>query len=791
MSMLRRAPDGRPSPERTRPGRARTLRALLTGAASLAIVASVMTTPAAARPAPLSTPHVSAPTRSGVAGREVAAQRVQAKTAAADARANPRVTRVLAKQSVDLGARVGAERRTPNATSGSLGRFGGTAAGPSITPRVVGGTTVQQVATSFPGIEQADTCECEPPDPWIAVSPSHVVQSTNGKIRVSSRSGVELLSMPTWALFAVPVDRFDADPRIIWDAAHGRWVGVITTFNSDFSVNGLRLAVSDSSDPTGGWVVYPIETDEFLPDFPGLSSASDKIVLSSDDFHDTDPSPDGLDLVFDGPTLYAVDWSSILNAAAVSFGVYFDFSDQAHFRPAQMLTPGSRVPVIFESSGGDVMYAEISGSAASLNAIVPGEIASIDLTTTVGLNATKFIAPTTQPTQPGGVVITGDVDHPAVDERPTDAVFRGGHLWFVATTDYFDGADHWSAGRWTDVATPLNGSIPTAVTDWMTVVPHHFFSGGVGISANGTAWLTASRTDGSEFPTTVVATVLPGNVLQGFIPIESSTEAYTGDRWGDFVGVAADPSGSGSVWLEHELVASGGGWRTSVVRLVSDATAPSAPGTVSQATVLSATLTSSVAVKTSWLAATDAGSGVAHYLVERADGVGGSFFGVTTTGTSITQPLIVGQLYQYRITAIDAAGNAGPVRLGPAWRPTLYQSNLSNTVYTTEWGSSSASSYSGGSTKYSSTAGKSATFTGTRARSIAIVATKATTRGSFKVYVDGVYKATVSTYATTTRYRQIVYQFAWSTPGTHKVKVVISGTSGHPRVDLDAFVVLR
>ncbi len=69
--------------------------------------------------------------------------------------------------------------------------------------------------------------------------------------------------------------------------------------------------------------------------------------------------------------------------------------------------------------------------------------------------------------------------------------------------------------------------------------------------------------------------------------------------------------------------------------------------------------------------------------------------------------------------------------------------------------------------------------------------TKAKTRGSFKVYVDNVYKGTIKTYSTTTKYRQIVFQYAWSTPGTHKVKIVVSGTSGHPRVDIDAFVVLK
>ena len=99
--------------------------------------------------------------------------------------------------------------------------------------------------------------------------------------------------------------------------------------------------------------------------------------------------------------------------------------------------------------------------------------------------------------------------------------------------------------------------------------------------------------------------------------------------------------------------------------------------------------------------------------------------------------------------------------------------------------------YSGGSTKYSSTACASATFTATGARAIAIVVTRALTRGSFKVYVDGVLRGTVSSYGSPTNYRRLIYQVSWPTAGTHRVRVVISGTLRHPRVDLDAFIVLR
>ena len=43
----------------------------------------------------------------------------------------------------------------------------------------------------------------------------------------------------------------------------------------------------------------------------------------------------------------------------------------------------------------------------------------------------------------------------------------------------------------------------------------------------------------------------------------------------------------------------------------------------------------------------------------------------------------------------------------------------------------------------------------------------------------------------TTKYRALAWQKTWSTSGTQTVKLVVVGTSGRPRVDLDAFAVLK
>jgi hypothetical protein len=68
------------------------------------------------------------------------------------------------------------------------------------------------------------------------------------------------------------------------------------------------------------------------------------------------------------------------------------------------------------------------------------------------------------------------------------------------------------------------------------------------------------------------------------------------------------------------------------------------------------------------------------------------------------------------------------------------------------------------------------------------VAAVGPTRGSAKVYLDGTYAATVSLYSATAALRRIAYAHNWASQGTHTIRIVAVGTSGHPRVDVDAFV---
>ncbi len=111
-------------------------------------------------------------------------------------------------------------------------------------------------------------------------------------------------------------------------------------------------------------------------------------------------------------------------------------------------------------------------------------------------------------------------------------------------------------------------------------------------------------------------------------------------------------------------------------------------------------------------------------------------------------------------------------------------------MYRGVWRSASGSGFSGSSAKYATAAGASATYKVT-ARSVALVVAKGPGRGKLKVYVDGVLAKTVDTYRSKVQYRVQVWSRTWTAEGVHTIKIVVAGTPGRPRVDLDAFALLK
>jgi hypothetical protein len=639
-------------------------------------------------------------------------------------------------------------------------------------PRVVSTDPITTVA--FDGTAEGDlSVDLEPPDEWVAAGPTAVVESTNGLIQVFSRAGASLGTVPTWAFFGIPAGFLDSDPRIIYDTVHGRWVASILAYLPDESSNLLFFGFSETSDPLGTWDDYVASYAGDLPDFPGLASSSDKIVLTANEF-------DGANFV--GASILAVSWASLLGGGLD--GAISDV-DPGLFsiRPARIVGSSPDVHLIAEGTAdGHVMYERFSGPASSVSTA-----GFIDITTT-GPSLAAFTDDNAivAPRQTGADTIEN-----AVDGRPTDAVWRNNQLWFISTATTNPGGGDVDAVRVTRIVT--GSGTPTAGADSLIATDGiDSYMGGIGVSGNGTpfvTWTTSSPTDDPAAHYASFGGDTPGTVED----FRASDGPYAGERWGDYAGVAFDPLAAGAAWIVGETSAGDGTWRTSIVRAVLDSDAPSAPGTPLASIVFPATLSDFVPVRITWGASSDATSGIARYQVltnEIPPGLPATGFGspATTTGTTTTRSLVPSHGYAFRVSAVDGVGNVGPATTGSTFTPTVYATPV--LALTGTWHKSSSLAFIGQSARWSSTKNSTATFSFT-GRAFAFVTFKGPTRGSVKVYVDNVFRGTLSLYSVTSKQFQLVFGRSWTTSGAHKVKFVVLATIHRPRVDIDGFIVLK
>lgn len=163
----------------------------------------------------------------------------------------------------------------------------------------------------------------------------------------------------------------------------------------------------------------------------------------------------------------------------------------------------------------------------------------------------------------------------------------------------------------------------------------------------------------------------------------------------------------------------------------------------------------------------------------------------SSTSLSVDVTLSIGHTYRARLRLHTAPSTWSAWATSAAVQPRRYQEESSLVAYGSgRWRRVSVSSASGGHVRYATARGATATFRFT-GRSVAWVAPVGPSRGSARVYVDGVYRATISLHRSSTTSRRIVFRTSWSASGSHTLLIRVLGTAGHPRIDVDAFAIIR
>lgn len=248
--------------------------------------------------------------------------------------------------------------------------------------------------------------------------------------------------------------------------------------------------------------------------------------------------------------------------------------------------------------------------------------------------------------------------------------------------------------------------------------------------------------------------------------------------------------------MDRGTSVTGASGRTVTGRIVNayraiDVTAPTAQPIYAHTITAGTVVGSSITTTLSWPPAVDDLTGVASYLVRRRLGSGSwTVIAGTVTARSTRAAITPGTPTQFAVAGRDRVGNLGAQATSPAVTATLYQDGTSLATYAGRWSATTWSGASHRNLRTSTTKYASVEFR-TSARSIGVVGRQGPTSGKAWVYVDGLHAATIDLYRSSARDRVVLFGKAWSTPGVHTVKVIVAGTTGRPRVDIDAFAVLR
>ena len=380
-----------------------------------------------------------------------------------------------------------------------------------------------------------------PPDPQIAVGPKIVGEMVNVGAGFWTKDGQLIKIVPISRFFNTGTDQI-TDPRIMFDNSTGKWFAYL----QDVSNDTVRVAVSNSSDPTTGHFFTFSFPFSGCPDQPSVGLSKDKMIISADIYSNHCDNSLGQ---LKGTEFTIVDKSDLLNNRNPPK------TFQSKILPGLYSTHVSKINNSNETS--DLYMAKVGkdgqlgGKTISVFTI-SGEPPNIQLQ-----NSTLSIQ---QVDVPLGAAQPGMYSQPIdsyLDSRVQDSSFNQGKLWIAAEDRCTPAGDtaH-NCIRLIQIDIPKNTilqdfDISQANTDLYYPALTIDSSGDLGVFFGYSSKIL------SVYPSLMAVGQFANGtkgILDYKVPVATGLSAFPMLRNGDYYGITIDPSKPKTFWGVGQII---------------------------------------------------------------------------------------------------------------------------------------------------------------------------------------------------------------------------------------------
>jgi len=407
-----------------------------------------------------------------------------------------------------------------------------------------------------------------PPDPNMAVGPSHIVQWVNNAFVVFDKFGTPLTAPVDDGTFwgdstCNQLGGF-SDPIVQYDRATDRWlVGevAIPLFPGLIGQFAQCFAVSTTSDPTGSYFMWAYGFGTTVPDYPKIGVWPDGYYVTWNIFENAS--------TFTGPEACAWDRVGMTNGVAAPAFVCFKLTSAfASLLPSDL--DGATAP----PAGSPNFLMSLDPESSRLNLwkfhvdfATPGNSTLIGPTVVPGV--APFTAPclTTQDCIPQPATIT------SLDALGDRLMYRlvyrnfGDHESLVANHTVVAGTS--TGVRWYEIR---HANADPGIYQQGTFAPDtdYRWMGSIAIDQSGNIGVGYTVSSSATFPSVRYTGWEVGNPL-GTLQAETSLAVGGGsqtgyNRWGDYSAMRIDPSDDCTFWYtqEYQATTQAANWNTRI-----------------------------------------------------------------------------------------------------------------------------------------------------------------------------------------------------------------------------------